>query len=214
MGRPGYNRRPLALRDAARRIVAEHGGDVPADPTALEALPGVGAYTARAVAAAAFGMAVAPVDVNVRRVIGRLSRLDRTADIQAEADRLISRDHPAVWVQAVMDLAVAVCVRRDPRCDQCPVAVMCASRGTTGDPPRARRRAGDRKAEKPGFETTNRWLRGRILRLVRESVGGEWVAFDGPAGVHDFAAVRAALTELEREGFLERDGDRARLAAG
>ena len=68
----GYNRRALALREAARTIVREHGGRVPGTVAELERLPGVGPYTARAVAAAAFGVPVAPLDVNVRRVVGRV----------------------------------------------------------------------------------------------------------------------------------------------
>jgi len=68
----GYNRRALALREAARTIVREHGGRVPGTVLELERLPGVGPYTARAVAASAFGVPVAPLDVNVRRVVGRV----------------------------------------------------------------------------------------------------------------------------------------------
>ena len=69
----GYNRRALHLWQAARRIVEVHGGEVPAELAALEALPGVGPYTARAVAAIAFGKPVGAVDTNVRRVLGRIS---------------------------------------------------------------------------------------------------------------------------------------------
>lgn len=214
----GYNRRPLALRDAARRIVAVHGGEVPSDVDALEALPGVGRYTARAVAAAAFGQPVAPVDVNVRRVIGRLAGVDRLHDVQAEADRLISREHPAAWIHAVMDLAVSVCVRRAPACDECPIAEHCASRGTPGELPpvhgRGPRHAGANhpaRTASEDFEASNRWLRGRILRVLRAGAPGSWLEFTTPLGEHGIGAVHAALAELESEGFLERDGQLARL---
>ena len=214
----GYNRRPLALRDAARRIVADHGGEVPADVEALEALPGVGRYTARAVAAAAFGQAVAPVDVNVRRVVGRLAGVDRLHDVQAEADRLISRDHPAAWIHAVMDLAVSICVRRAPACDECPIAAHCASRGTPGELPSVRGRGsrhggsnGPARTASDEFEASNRWLRGRILRMLRAGTPGAWLEFTTPLGEHGIGAVHAALAELESEGFLERDGQLARL---
>jgi A/G-specific adenine glycosylase len=205
----GYNRRPLALRDAARRIVADGGGEVPRDLTALEALPGVGQYTARAVAVAAFGQSVAPVDVNVRRVVGRLSGSGGAgagvaADVQTEADRLISRDHPAAWVHAVMDLAATICTRRAPACGACPVAEQCASRGTPGEAP-------SRRAGVPAFESSNRWLRGRILGRLRDAEPGTWVSFAAPLGRHGVDAVRAALGDLTVEGFLERDGDRVRL---
>ena len=88
----GYNRRALALRDAARTIVAEHGGRVPSTIDALEALPGIGPYTARAVAAAAFGVPVAPLDVNVRRVVSRVLGVPASSPgLQAAADELVSR---------------------------------------------------------------------------------------------------------------------------
>ncbi|MHB8399651.1 MAG: HhH-GPD family protein, partial [Candidatus Limnocylindrales bacterium] len=204
----GYNRRALALRDAARRIVTEHGGTVPADVAALEALPGVGPYTARAVAASAFAIPVAPVDVNVRRVISRLSGERSPRAIQAEGDRLIAacRSGPAFWAHAVMDLAATVCTRRDPRCGDCPIAASCRSRGTSGE---ATLDQGG--ASSPAFERTNRWLRGRIVARAREAEAGSWIAFDGPIGDHDANAVGRALGDLAAEGFLETDGRRARL---
>jgi A/G-specific adenine glycosylase len=212
----GYNRRPLALRDAARRIVAEHGGEVPADVEALEALPGIGRYTARAVAANAFGLPVAPVDVNVRRVVSRVSGVEGRA-VQAEADRLIAASEPGPWVHATMDLAATVCTRRRPRCGECPVAAMCHSRGTEGEPARDRSRTiatavGDAAAPaaRP-FPATTRWLRGRILARLREAPDRAWTAFDRPVGSHDEAAVREALDGLEAEGFIELDRHRARL---
>ena len=211
----GYNRRPLALRDAARRIAAEHGGEVPADVEALEALPGVGRYTARAVADNAFGLPVAPVDVNVRRVVSRVSGVEGRA-VQAEADRLIAASDPGPWVHATMDLAATVCIRRRPRCRDCPVAAICHSRGTDGEPPRDRSRTtatavGSGVAPAAPFAATTRWLRGRILARLRETPDDAWTTFDGPIGSHDEAAVRLALDDLAAEGFVEVDGLRARL---
>lgn len=228
----GYNRRALALRDAARRIVAEHGGVVPSDMGALQALPGVGPYTARAVAASAFDMPVAPVDVNVRRVVSRITGLSGARAVQEAADRLVgsSASGPAVWVHAVMDLAATICVRRHPACDRCPVAAGCVSRGTMSDEPwrspvddadgSATRSAADGSATRSAtrsaavpFRRTNRWLRGRLLARAREAAAGSWVVFDGPIGDHDGVAVMRALAELAAEGFIELDGDRARLRA-
>ncbi|MHB8672927.1 MAG: HhH-GPD family protein [Candidatus Limnocylindrales bacterium] len=219
----GYNRRALALRDAARRIVAEHGGVVPSEIGALQALPGVGPYTARAVAASAFRKPVAPVDVNVRRVVSRITGLSGARAVQEAADRLIGSctSGPALWVHAVMDLAATICVRRHPACDRCPVAAGCVSRGTMGDEPWRRpvddadgsiTRAVTRSAAVP-FRRTNRWLRGRLLARAREAAAGSWVVFDGPIGDHDGVAVIRALAELAAEGFIEVDGDRARLRA-
>jgi A/G-specific adenine glycosylase len=201
----GYNRRALALREAARTIVGAHGGAVPSDPDALVGLPGIGPYTARAVAATAFGRPVAPVDVNVGRVVRRLAGIaEGRREIQAAADALISRDDPRRWVSAVMDLAATTCTRRAPHCDECPVATLCASRGTAGDAPAPR--------AEPRFKATNRWLRGRILATLREAGPGAWTSFDGAIGDHPADRVAAALTALAAEGFVERDGDRARIA--
>jgi A/G-specific adenine glycosylase len=212
----GYNRRPLALRDAARRIVTEHGGEVPADVAALEALPGIGRYTARAVAANAFGLPVAPVDVNVRRVVSRVTGVEG-AGVQAEADRLIAASEPGPWVHATMDLAATVCTRRRPRCQECPLAALCRSRGTAGEPPRERAKAAPTVSDGAAapaaepFSATRRWLRGRILARLREAPDGIWTTFDGPIGSHDEGEVRRTLDDLATERFVELDGCRARL---
>jgi A/G-specific adenine glycosylase len=202
----GYNRRALALREAARAIVRDHGGEVPDDPAVLTALPGIGPYTARAVAATAFGRPVAPVDVNVGRVVRRIAGIARGRPaIQAAADELISRDDPRRWVSAVMDLASTICTRRNPRCSACPVADWCASRGTGGDASAANPNQGR-------FESTNRWLRGRILARLREARPGAWITFEDPIGPHPSSSVKAALAALAGEGFLELDGSRARIS--
>ena len=118
-----------------------------------------------------------------------------------------------------MDLAVTVCVRRAPACGTCPVAEHCSSRGTPGDPPPVRGRgshqATSRAARTAGdeFEASNRWLRGQILRLLRAGAPGSWLEFTTPLGEHGIGAVHAALAELEHEGFLELDGQLARLPA-
>ena len=126
----GYNRRALALRECARTIVANNDGCVPATVAELESLPGIGPYTARAVAASAFGVPVAPLDVNVRRVVARLLGVpSSSAGLQAAADALVSRDQPGRWLDAVMDLASATCSPRAPSCETCPLATLCASRG-------------------------------------------------------------------------------------
>ncbi len=128
-GNLGYNRRALALLRAARAIVADHAGVVPADPATLERLPGVGPYTARAVAAIAYGRPVGPVDTNVRRVLGRLVAVEGRAprsSVQVLADALAAGvPDPAAWTYALMDLGATVC-RPEPLCDACPLVHSCA----------------------------------------------------------------------------------------
>jgi A/G-specific adenine glycosylase len=201
----GYNRRALALREAARTMVRDHDGRVPRSVDSLERLPGIGPYTARAVAASAFGVPVAPLDVNVRRVVGRVIGGQAVPRMfQAAADGLVARRHPRGWLDAVMDLAATVCTPRTPDCAACPVRRMCATRGVEIQTSSAR-------APGARFVSTNRWLRGRLLATIRETPPGTWVEAPDQLGEHDRTAVLAALRGLERDGFIEvRDG-RARL---
>ena len=123
----GYNRRALALRRAAIAIVEVHGGRIPSTLEALAALPGIGPYTARAVMAIAFGLPVAALDVNVRRVLGRafLPSAIAKQDVQAAADALVPIDRAADWTHALMDIGAAFCRPREPRCDICPLQATC-----------------------------------------------------------------------------------------
>ena len=137
----GYNRRAINLQRAARRIVELHGGRVPADVRALEALPGVGPYTARAVAAIAFGQPVGAVDTNVRRVLGRIAASEPAAiparELQRLADAVVPPGRAADWTHAVMDIGATVCRPRRPDCPTCPARPWCTLRG--GRPGQGRR---------------------------------------------------------------------------
>jgi len=223
----GYNRRAVALRAAAVRMVEEHDGRVPDTIEALEALPGIGPYTARAVLAIAFGRPVAPLDTNIRRVLARaLPPADRARSrsarsFQVWADALVPPAGAAAWTHALMDIGAAFCRKASPRCDSCPVAAHCAFAASglaaSGVPDEGAMRPALRRSPPPAFESTNRWLRGRILDVLRDAPPAAWVPFDGPMGGHPVGAVRDAVEALEREGFLERAGrDQAlaRLAAG
>lgn len=217
----GYNRRAIALRRAAMVIVRDHDGQVPDDIDALEKLPGVGPYTARAVSALAYGRPVGAVDVNVRRVLSRAlgGSLDAftSADLQAAADASVPRESPGVWTHALMDVGATFCRPCLPQCGGCPARVACRYRATVSrmgrDPvPRDTARA---VRERPApFATTSRWLRGRVLDVLRDSPGSAWATIPASLGSHDPAAIRVALAALERDGLLERhpdDRDRARL---
>jgi A/G-specific adenine glycosylase len=214
----GYNRRAVALRRAAIAIVDLHGGRVPDTLDALTALPGVGPYTARAVLAIAFGRPVAALDVNIRRVLGRalLPPGIATRDLQPAADALIPPDRAADWTHALMDIGAAFCRPREPRCDACPLSATCeyarssdgvraGIRGAAALPARA----STQRPTAPSFESTTRWLRGRILDRLRDADG--WVTFDGAIGTHDRAAVRESVARLAAEGMIELVDGRARL---
>jgi len=176
--RLGYPRRALRLHACATAITAQHGGRVPDELAALLALPGVGAYTARAVLAFAFGRRAAVVDVNVRRVVARAVAGQgqpgppATARDLAAMERLLPADEEtaARFSAAVMELGALVCTAGQPACTGCPVRTRCAWR-LAGYPPyqgpvvRPQRYAG-----------TDRQVRGLLMAVLR--------AASGPVGQH------------------------------
>jgi A/G-specific adenine glycosylase len=203
----------VSLQRAAGLIVARHHGRVPDDAAALEALPGVGPYTARAVLAIAFDRPVGAIDVNVRRVLNRL--LGPTAEpvpprrLRALADGLVPADRPADWTHALMDLGATVCRPVEPRCHTCPARPSCRFGRRSSDPAAIRRaRAGGSRVP---FERTNRWLRGRIVRRLTTVPDTEWLVVEGPIGGHDGETVRRALGDLAAEGLIELAADRRRV---
>jgi A/G-specific adenine glycosylase len=178
----GYNRRALSLR-AAARAVAEKGW--PAD---LKALPGVGPYTAAAVASFAWDAQVAAVDTNVRRVIERRDGVRRPPRALADrAAELLPEGRAATWNQAMMELGATICRPRRPRCGECPLRQGCA--GPDALPPAVRPR-GER------FEASDRWARGRLLAAL--------VAGEEPPPLAPERRERA-LSGLARDGLVVLD---------
>ena len=174
-GRLGYPRRAIRLHAAARVITERHGGVVPDSVGALLALPGVGSYTAAAVASFAFGQRHAVLDTNVRRVLARLMRgsLRPPPSPTAMEVRLAESLLPAEpglaprWSVAVMELGALICTAERPRCPECPVVSGCAwhRAGQPADDPDLRRRRSQ------GYEGTDRQCRGRLLAVLRDAHG-------------------------------------------
>jgi A/G-specific adenine glycosylase len=196
----GYNRRALALHRAATAMVERHGGRVPDTLDELVALPGIGRYTARAVLSIAFDRPVAALDTNIRRVLSRafLGETPSPRRFQELGDATVPRDEAATWTHALMDIGAAFCRPREPRCDECPLRTWCrfvatGATGATVAPPK-------RRATR--FESTTRWLRGRILDRLRDAVNGEPVTFDQPIGEHALPAVLGALAAMARDGVI------------
>lgn len=172
-GRLGYPRRALRLHAAATAIVQRYGGEVPADYDELLTLPGIGDYTAAAVATFAFGHRHVVLDTNVRRVLARalggvefppasVTRAERdlAASVLPEDDA-----DAATWAVAVMELGALVCTANTPACDSCPTADQCAWRAAgspayDGPPRKAQAWAG-----------TDRQCRGRLLAVLRDADG-------------------------------------------
>jgi A/G-specific adenine glycosylase len=167
-GKLGYPRRALRLREAAIAVVERHGGVVPADVAALEALPGVGTYTARAVACFGYGQPQPVVDTNVRRVVARLvhGRAEAGNARAADLADVVSLTPPdagraARFSVAAMELGALVCVAGTPRCGACPVRDRCSWR-LAGSPPHD---GPARRVQK--FAGTDRQVRGRLLDVLR-----------------------------------------------
>ena len=205
----GYNRRAVWLSEGARAIVRDHGGFVPRDPAALRALPGVGPYTAAAVASMAFGEPVAVVDTNVRRVIARVhlgvdGRDAPVARVWELAQDWLDRDDPVTWNQAVMDLGREIC-RPRPRCDVCPVAGVCRFRRSGAVAMR-----GSGGAQDP-FEGSSRQVRGAVVRALRSRESLSVARLATETGF-DAGRVEAAVDGLTTDGLIERRSGRVRLA--
>lgn len=171
-GNLGYPRRALNLHSTARILTQRHGGEVPASREQLLALPGIGPYTAAAVASFAFGQRHVVLDTNVRRVLTRLltgagfpPRTLSTAERRL-AEALVPPEPrmAARWAVAVMELGALVCTTASPACTRCPVARSCSWR-LAGFPAAAYHRGGQR------YEGTDRQCRGRLLAVLRHSRG-------------------------------------------
>jgi A/G-specific adenine glycosylase len=171
-GRLGYPRRALRLQEAAAAIERDHAGEVPQDLGALLSLPGVGDYTARAVAAFAFRQRHPVVDTNVRRVLSRAVRgIDEhgpaTARDRAELEALLPDDpaEAATTCAALMELGATICTADSPACERCPLAPRCAWRAAGYPPGPPRRRPAQR------WHGTDRQVRGRIMAVLRGADG-------------------------------------------
>ncbi|HEX6939857.1 MAG TPA: A/G-specific adenine glycosylase [Longimicrobiales bacterium] len=201
----GYYARARNLHRAARIVRERHRGRIPDDPAALRRLPGVGEYTAGAIASIAYGIAAPAVDANVRRVFSRL--LDdpdpAPAVLRQAVEALVPPDRPGDFNQALMELGATVCTPRAPACDRCPVKAMCRAHanGTVAERPRP-------KASRPLPEdivgTAVIVAADGALLLARRPaeglLGGLWefpgaVAAPGEAPVD--AARRAALAAVD-----------------
>jgi A/G-specific adenine glycosylase len=171
-GRLGYPRRALWLHAAARTMTERHGGAVPASHDELLALPGIGRYTAAAVASFAFGQRHAVLDTNVRRVMSRLvtgaeypGRTPSAAEWRLAESLLPAEPQVAArWSVGVMELGALICTAAKPRCGSCPVSRHCTWL-RAGRPRAATRPVGQR------YEGTDRQCRGRLLAVLRDAEG-------------------------------------------
>ena len=205
----GYNRRALNLHRAAVAVGEEHGGAVPGDDAALRALPGVGAYTARAVRSFAFGADVAAVDTNAVRVLARAVAGAPLTAVQAFrlGDRLVPAGRSWEFNQSMFDLGATVCTAARPRCQECPLRLQCAWRRRPDDDDPWR--AGPSARRQSTFAGSDRQGRGRLLdalrrRGVTRPSLGEACGWPG-----DPARAERVADALVEEGFARWSGGAA-----
>ena len=235
-GRLGYPRRALRLHACAQAIVTEHDGVVPNDLPTLLSLPGIGEYTAAAVACFAYGIPATVVDTNIRRVVGRIFHAKAlpgptmTRAQYREAETLMPA-HPNeagdaadggyssaevseanTWNAASMELGALVCTARNPRCEECPVESLCAW-VAAGKP------AADYVPRGQAWHGTDRQVRGRMMAVLRESDGPVPYAMvatrtgaERAASATTEAWLRSALVELAL--LSADDGQRASCVRG
>ncbi len=198
-GRLGYPRRALRLHECAKIIAMQFNGKVPETEDVLKTLPGIGDYTAAAIASFAFEAKSLVLDINIRRLFARvidgvqsprasLSNIERTS--RAE---LIPEKKAHVWAAATMELGALVCTSRNPKCDQCPVSSVCAWR-SAGYP------ESDQPRKVQGWQGTDRQCRGIVVQALRENAAlhiGEirklW---------HDESQLEKALSTLIHDGLI------------
>jgi A/G-specific adenine glycosylase len=235
----GYNRRAVNLQRTARAVRDDHGGRFPTAVADLLRLPGVGPYTAGAVACFAFEQDVAFMDTNIRRVLRRAIAGPDEALPQPSERELLAAGAALVppgrgweWNQAIMELGALVCTAASPACRRCPISAECRAYAAwrAGDeaallamgaglarelaaPPRPARRVAEHK-ETP-YQGSRRWYRGKIIDALRAHAALSLPQL-GPLVKAGYAEADAAwlgelVDSLARDGLLAREGDTARL---
>jgi A/G-specific adenine glycosylase len=218
----GYNSRAVRLLDVAIAVRDRFTGVIPSDVEQLQTLPGIGPYTAAAIAAFAYDLPVAPIDTNIRRIVHRAffgvehpvkatyARLDE------KARELVPADRGHDWNSAMMDLGATICTARAPKCLLCPLQGHCAAAPVDAASLDAARRRHAKPASPQNaipFERTTRFARGRIIDRLRALAPGERISLLDLHGeltgvLPDRTAedVDALVAILEREGLVARDG--------
>jgi A/G-specific adenine glycosylase len=192
----GYNRRAVNLQRAARAVVDELGGMFPDDPADLKKLPGIGAYTAGAIAAFAHERDVAFLDTNMRRVVSRVifgTESARESEAMEAASALVPPGLGWTWNQALIEFGALQCTARRPACIICPLRDDCAAYPTM-QVALQRKSSATRQAKTEPFESTARFYRGRIVEALRA------LPADGPEGIP-----LAELGSIVRDGFTSED---------
>lgn len=217
----GYNNRALRLQSLAKTIVRDYRGKIPSDIDRLLRLPGVGRYTAHALACFAFQKSVPIVDVNIHRLLSRVFWKMQPTTVYKDgkavwhlAQYVLPRRGATDWNQALMDFGATVCTARKPLCDQCPLTAMCSSYPVSTYTPNARRSTVSKEPTRDGLPI--RIYRGRIVEQLRRLNGRSSISVSTlgklikePFLHKDMMWLEEVLQKLHREGLVhvERRGN-------
>jgi A/G-specific adenine glycosylase len=212
----GYNSRALRLKQVAQVVMQRHGGRIPRQTSALEKLPGIGPYTAAAIRAFAYNIDDAPIDTNVRRVVGRLfGAPEHDSGVNREIDRTARQIVPTGrahdWNSALMDLGSTICTARAPKCLLCPLRSDCVA------PPFGPSRVGAerrRSGAQSRYESTARYARGRLIDRLRDLPAGQRISLldlhrelEPMLAGRTLQDVRAFVLALEKDGLVACDDE-------
>lgn len=208
----GYNRRALNLHRCAVALVERHGGQVPENLEDLLALPGVGAYTARALLVFALERDVGVVDTNVGRVLARWSGESLTPSrAQDLADRSVPNGEGWAWNQALLDLGATICRAGEPDCDRCPLSTDCQWKGSGPDPARGSAQVGGRQSP---FEGSDRQGRGRLVDALRQKPVEANLLSEAMGWPREPDRAERVAAGLVADGLAERVGEQYTLPTG
>lgn len=202
----GYNRRALFLHMTAQYIVTHHHGNIPSEVKLLQELPGIGRYTAHAIACFGFRKRVALVETNISRILSRLSKKFQSTNERLSvsecwnlADKFLPLKSFVEWNHALMDFGATVCTTRNPNCSQCPISHACKSAGKLSPPPSS-------MSAQQGIP--RRIYRGRILEALRSTPGHSTQisriadSFKKEIDKDGITWLIDILASLERDGFI------------
>lgn len=198
-GRLGYPRRALRLYECAKIVSQNFGGVVPRDPKILKDLPGIGDYTAAAIATFAYNARILVLDINIRRLFARvLDGVEAPNTSPSNQERLartelIPRNNAHLWAAATMELGALVCTSRNPKCDQCPLSSICQWRAA-GYP------QSDQPRRTQGWHGTDRQCRGVIVQALRENAALN--KHEIQKLWHDASQIEKALSTLIKDGLI------------
>ncbi|MCU0412235.1 MAG: A/G-specific adenine glycosylase [Bacteroidetes bacterium] len=197
----GYNNRALNLHRLARLAAERYHGRLPGTPDDLIGLPGIGRYTANAVACFAFGASVATVDTNVRRVLSRVFPARLNADPWLVAERVLPKRSAYDWNQGLMELGALICTAKDPACGECPLVVHCPSAHRIVPALRVK------STERTRRSVPDRIYRGRVVEVLRSSRRSVSIISLRKSVIPDLASSERKwfaqiLDRLERDGMI------------